>query len=171
MKDGYHIDDDRVIAENLADTHMSTKWQVVGLIVSAHQLRRYADISRTKAEKKRTAKANTSESALDEQRKLFMQSEFLERDSEHLKQNIIDAARSGNYAIEVMKFPSDFCSDGGRAINNSDKNWPETLQGKAQSFYAIWKMHGHPHGYRLTAKITDYPDGFIGDVSLLIDWS
>ena len=35
----------------------------------------------------------------------------------------------------VYSFPSDLCTDSGRAINNYDPNWPETLQGKAKEFF------------------------------------
>lgn len=150
---------------------MSTKWQIISLIVPAEHLRRYAGISKARAENKRNINTNTSESLIEEQKRLFLQSEFLERDSEGLKQKIVTAAKEGKYEVEIIKFPANYCSDGGRAINNSEKDWPQTLQGKAKSFYTIWKEHGHPHGYHLKARINSYPDGFIGDISLLIDWS
>ena len=134
-------------------------------------MRRYAGISKARAEKRLNASANTSESLRDEQKLEFMQSRYVEKESEALKLKIIDAAKRGEYEVEVITFASAYCSDGGRAINNSESNWPQTLQGKAQSFYSIWKEHGHPNGYRLKAKINDYPGGFIGDVSLLVDWS
>ena len=171
MLDGQYKDGDQVIAARQEGISMSTEWQAIGLIISAEHLRRYAGISKARTEKKKNIKTNTSEGLAEEQKRLFLQSEFLEHDSESLKQKVIDAAKQGKFEIEVIKFPAAYCSDGGRAINNSEKSWPETLQGKARSFYVMWKEHGHPHGYHLKAKINSYPDGFIGDISLLIDWS
>ena len=171
MLDGKYRDSERVISARQEGAKMSTEWQAIGLIVSAEHLRRYAGISKARAEKKININTNLGESLAEEQKRLFLQSEFLEHDSENLKQKIIDAAKHGKYEVEVIAFPAAYCSDGGRAINNSEKSWPETLQGKARSFYIMWKEHGHPHGYRLKAKINSYPDGFIGDISLLIDWS
>ncbi|MDH5189018.1 MAG: hypothetical protein OEW37_08690 [Rhodospirillaceae bacterium] len=150
---------------------MSINWQIIEDIISAEKLRRYANIAKAKSEAKLNANASAGESALEEHKRIFIQSEFLERDSESLKQKILDAARQGKYEVEVIRFPGAYCIDGGRAINNLEKNWPESLQGKAKSFYIIWKEHGHPHGYRLKARINSYPDGFIGDVSILVDWS
>ena len=39
----------------------------------------------------------------------------------------------------VYSFPSDLCTDSGRAINSADPQWPETLQGKAKQFYDAFK--------------------------------
>lgn len=150
---------------------MSTNWQVIQDIISAEKLRRYVGVSRARAEAKLNANVSVGKNLIEEHRRIFTQSEFLEQDSEALKIKIIDAARSGKYEVEVIRFPGTYCTDGGRAINNLEKNWPESLQGKAESFYMMWKEHGHPHGYRLKARINDYPDGFIGEISLLIDWS
>jgi len=150
---------------------MSNDWPVIKDIVSAEKLRRYANISRVRDEKKRSAPGVTGEDSLEQQKKLFLQAQFVEHEFESLKLKILDAARQGKHAVEVMKFPAAFCADSGRAINNSEQDWPQTLQGKALSFYDIWREHGQPNGYRLKIKINDYPGGFIGSVSLFIDWS
>jgi len=153
-----------------AATVMWSKWKVIENLVPAEHLRRYADISKVKSEKKVNVK-DEGQDAFEEQKKLFLQSEFLERDLEILGLKVIDAAKRGKYEVEVMKFPAAYCTDEGRAINNSEKDWPDTLQGKAKSFFDIWKEHGQPYGYRLKVRINDYPGGFIGSVSLLINWS
>ena len=48
---------------------------------------------------------------------------------------VMNAVKDGKMEAMVYSFPSDLCTDSGRAINNSDPNWPETLQGKAKEFY------------------------------------
>ena len=46
----------------------------------------------------------------------------------------------------VYSFPSDLCTDSGRAINNNDPNWPETLQGKAKEFFERYEELGEAAG-------------------------
>ena len=96
---------------------------------------------------------------------------FDDREMREFERKVIDAAKEGIFEIEVMEFTSDFCLDGGRAINNSEKDWPKSLQGKAKNFYNLWQEHGQSQGYRLKARVNNYPQGFIGDISLLVDWS
>ena len=59
----------------------------------------------------------------------------------------------------VYSFPSDLCTDGGRAINKAEPDWPETLQGKAREMSEAFKARGQPQGYRLKAMIINFPGG------------
>jgi len=63
------------------------------------------------------------------------------------------AAARGESEMLVMRFPSDLCSDHGRAINNAEAEWPDTLVGQPRQFYEIWKERLEPAGYRLKAMI------------------
>ncbi|MDA0305192.1 MAG: histidine kinase [Proteobacteria bacterium] len=150
---------------------MSSKWKSIESIVSAEQLRRFADISKIKEEEQETQYANKMNFLFEEKKYQFSHAEFSEQEFQSLARKAMDAAKNGKYEVEVMRFPALYCTDGGRAINNTEKNWPETLVGKARSFYKFWEKHGHPNGYRLKARINDYPGGFIGDISIFIDWS
>lgn len=49
------------------------------------------------------------------------------------------AAEQGKNELLVMRFPNVMCSDGGRAINNSETDWPETLTGRARQAYEFWR--------------------------------
>src|SRR5689334_20530613 len=49
--------------------------------------------------------------------------EAAKRFSEAVKQ----AALHNVDKLEILRFSSDWCTDRGRAINNSEPNWPETL--------------------------------------------
>jgi len=140
-------------------------------IIEATHLRRYTNISKVKKEKQKDISSHDAKAQFEQQKKIFMEYEFDEQEFQMFQLKIIDAAKEGKYEIEVMEFTSAFCSDGGRAINNGEKDWPRTLQGKARNFHSLWQEHGRPNGYRLKAKVTSYPQGFIGDISLLIDWS
>ena len=80
------------------------------------------------------------------------------------------AAERGEKEIQVMRFSSEFCTDQGRAINNFEPNWPETLTGFAKEAYETWDQHLRPLGYKLRAQILDYPGGMPGDVGMILYW-
>jgi hypothetical protein len=80
------------------------------------------------------------------------------------------AATRGETEMMVMRFPSALCADRGRALNNSEPEWPDTLVGQPRQFYEIWKERLEPAGYRLKAMIVEWPNGFPGDVGLFVAW-
>jgi hypothetical protein len=80
------------------------------------------------------------------------------------------AAENGKTEALVYSFPSDLCSDGGRAINNAQPDWPDTLQGKARELYERYIEVARPKGYRLKAMIINFPGGIPGDVGFYLDW-
>jgi CBS domain-containing protein len=81
-----------------------------------------------------------------------------------------DAAACGAQELLLLRFPHDLCSDGGRAINAPDPDWPQTLRGEAAEVYLRWKNELQPRGFQLAARIMDFPGGFIGDVGLFLVW-
>ncbi len=149
---------------------MQSQWPAIERIIDAGRLRRFSAISRAKDKIEKEAASLRACIIFEQQKKIFINSEYIEEEFEALELLILDAAKHGKYGIEVLKFPAVFCTDGGRAINNSEPDWPQTLQGKAKSFHAIWKQHGQPNGYHLRAQIITFPGGLPGDVTLSIDW-
>jgi hypothetical protein len=82
------------------------------------------------------------------------------------------AAESGALEIMIGQFPSSWCSDDGRKINNQpDDSWPDTLQGVAREFYDFWEHNLKPKGFGLRAEIISYPDGKPGDVGTFLSWA
>ena len=81
------------------------------------------------------------------------------------------AVKDGKMEAMVYSFPSTLCSDSGRAINNNDPRWPETLQGKAREFYDRYEEFGKPQGYRLKAMVINFPGGMPGDVGFFLNWA
>jgi len=81
-----------------------------------------------------------------------------------------EAAKAGNKEFELLRFPSQLCSDGGRALNIAEEGWPDTLRGEAKELYERWDNDLKPQGFRLTARILDFPDGFPGDAGLFLKW-
>ena len=52
---------------------------------------------------------------------------------EPLQAKLRAAAERGQTELMVMRFPNTLCTDKGRAINNADPTWPETLTGSPAS--------------------------------------
>jgi hypothetical protein len=107
--------------------------------------------------------------------KAQLQVAFMERQlqpdvRERLAKALTAAAERGETHLQVLTFPSELCIDGGRAINNGDPNWPETLVGHAQRAYEFFKAELQPLGYRLRAEILDFSGGVPGDVGISLAW-
>ena len=54
------------------------------------------------------------------------------------------AAKRGETELMVMRFPNSICSDNGRAINNAEAGWPETLTGRPRQAFEFWRDHLQP---------------------------
>lgn len=80
------------------------------------------------------------------------------------------AAAKGDKEALVMRFPNALCTDKGRALNNMEKDWPDTLIGRPLQAFEFWRDHLQPQGYGLKAMILDWPEGFPGDVGLFLTW-
>lgn len=88
----------------------------------------------------------------------------------HFRAALLLAAERGDNHLQVFTFPSELCTDGGRAINNGDPNWPTTLVGFAQRAFEFYKTELQPHGYRVRAEILNFPGGKPGDVAVTLSW-
>ena len=62
----------------------------------------------------------------------------------------------------MLRFSSAYCTDGGRAINSFEPDWPETLTGFAKRAHEFWQKELEPHGYKLRAQIMDFPGRHAG---------
>lgn len=80
------------------------------------------------------------------------------------------AAVSGQTELMIGRFPAELCTDHGRAINQAEEGWPDTLQGLPRQAYEVWREKLQPKGYRLKAMIVDWPDGMPGDVGMFLSW-
>jgi hypothetical protein len=83
---------------------------------------------------------------------------------------VMNAVANGKFEAMVYSFPSDLCSDSGRAINSRLPHWPETLQGKAKELYERYLSIAKPQGFRLKATIINFPGGMPGDVGMTLKW-
>jgi CBS domain-containing protein len=81
-----------------------------------------------------------------------------------------EAAEHGLKECVLLEFPAELCSDGGRAINAPEPNWPETLRGEAAEVYLRWESDLKAQGFHLVARILDFPGGMPGKVGLFLLW-
>ena len=80
------------------------------------------------------------------------------------------AATAGLTESMLIRFPSQLCTDGGRAINAPDPGWPQTLRGEPADVYRRWRNELHPRGFRIAAQVIDFPEGLPGDAALFLMW-
>jgi len=80
------------------------------------------------------------------------------------------AAERGEKEFMLLRFPCELCSDGGRAVNAPEPDWPSTLHGEPAEFYLRWQRDLKPLDFRLTARVLDFPGGFPGDLGLFLTW-
>jgi CBS domain-containing protein len=80
------------------------------------------------------------------------------------------AAEHGETELLVLQFPAELCSDGGRAINVPEPDWPSTLRGEAAEAFLRFERELKPLGFHLIARVMNFPGGFIGDIGLFLHW-
>lgn len=81
-----------------------------------------------------------------------------------------ETAARGEKELMLLQFPAELCADRGRAINAPSSDWPRTLRGEAAEIYLRWERDLKPGGFRLTARVLDFPGGFPGDIGLFLVW-
>ena len=111
--------------------------------------------------------------AEDEQKKLhdaFMAREVHPEAMSRVMAVVRRAAEQGKSEVLLFQFPSEYTSDRGRAINNAESDWPKSLEGFARRAYQSYDQLLRPHGYRLEARVLDYPKGMPGNVGFFLRW-
>ena len=129
-----------------------------------------AETEKASAEMRKQEKAEAEKKALID--KLSKPSG--KTDEEVIKQaaNIIQrAVKNGLTEVQVYRFPNTLCTDNGRAINQQEAGWENTLTGVPKEIYQLWEKHFRPRGYRLRVQIIDFPGGMPGDIAMTLSWS
>jgi hypothetical protein len=125
------------------------------------------ETAKAKEALERHRKEQEEESKLRED---FMERELRPDAIDRFNNRVRRAAEQGRHEIEIGRFPSEYCTDRGRAINNFEAGWPETLTGIARRAHDTFKLHLESQGYKMRAQILNYPDGGLGEVGLFIVW-
>ena len=81
-----------------------------------------------------------------------------------------EAAEAGGKECLLLRFPNELCTDGGRAIDVVQEGWPATLRGEAAELYLRWERELKRRGFRLAARVLEYPGGMPGDIGLFLVW-
>src|SRR6516165_5293659 len=63
--------------------------------------------------------------------------------------------KSGQIEVEVLRFPNELCTDRGRAINQAEPGWENTLTGIPKDMYQFWNEHLRPRGYKARFQMVD----------------
>lgn len=142
------------------------------LIPSAKQIQKEAALKEAqKAEEhaRRQAEAEAEKRKLIE--KLGKPSGLSEEDKVKLAATVIQrAVRNGLSEVEVYRFPNSLCTDRGRAINQMEKGWENTLTGIPKEVFQLWSDYLQPRGYRIRYQIVDFAGGVPGDIGITISW-
>ncbi|HET9718430.1 MAG TPA: hypothetical protein VFP60_19850 [Pseudolabrys sp.] len=94
-------------------------------------------------------------------------------DEERLKRAaaiINRAINNGLTEVEVGRFSNSLFTDKGRAINQQERGWEQTLTGLPKELFEFWKKHMQPRGYRIKFQIAEWPEGMPGDISITLSW-
>jgi hypothetical protein len=80
------------------------------------------------------------------------------------------AVNNGVTEVEIGRFPNRLTTDRGRAINQQEAGWEETLTGLPKELFLFWKKYLQPRGYRIKFQIADWSEGVPGDFSITLAW-
>lgn len=80
------------------------------------------------------------------------------------------AVSNGLTEVQIYRFPNQLCTDKGRAINQQESGWEDTLTGIPQEIYRVWAKYFRDRGYKLRVEIVDFPHGMPGDVAMTLKW-
>jgi hypothetical protein len=142
------------------------------LLPTAKEIQRQAAIAEAeKAEQyvQKLAAAEAEKQALIE--RLRKPSSLTEDEKIQLAATVIQrAVRNGLSEVQVYRFPNSLCTDRGRAINQREPGWENTLTGVPREIFQLWSDYLRPRGYRILFQIIDFPGGMPGDISIVLSW-
>jgi hypothetical protein len=139
-------------------------------LITPDQLRRITEQKETDLAREALEKKRKADQERDQLRESFMSRDLHPDVYDRVSRAVKSAAERGEREILVLRFSSEFCTDGGRAINNSEPHWPDTLTGFAKRAHEFWQKELQPVGYKSRAQILDYPGGVPGDVGIFLSW-
>lgn len=139
-------------------------------LITPDQLRRFAEEKEMEKVREALEKQRKVEDDRHHLREAFMAQEIHPEVFERVSRVVKSAAERGERDVLAVRFPSEYCTDGGRAINNFEPNWPETLTGFAKRAHEFFQKELQPRGYKARAQILDFPGGVPGDVGIFLSW-
>ena len=116
-------------------------------------------LAEAEAEKKALLDQFTKPSGLSDEEAIQRAIKIIER-----------AGSNGRTEVQVHRFPNQLCTDRGRAINQQEPGWENTLTGVPKEIYELWAKYFRERGYKLKVEIVDFPGGMPGDVGMTLKW-
>jgi hypothetical protein len=139
-------------------------------LITPDQLRKIAEEKEMAQLREALEKKRKADEAQDQVREAFMSREVHPEVFERVSRVVKSAAERGEREVLALRFSSTYCTDGGRAINSFEPDWPDSLTGFAKRAYEFWQKELEPKGYKLHAQIMDFPGGMPGDVGIFLRW-
>jgi len=139
---------------------------------TAADIRRIIEQSQMAKAREAARQMDAEKEELKHSREMFLARNLTPRFIATVMERVRRAAENGESKILLGHFPSDWCSDGGRRINNQETDWPDTLPGIAREFFEFWDRELRPKGFHLSAEIISFKHGgLLGDVGAYLSWS
>jgi hypothetical protein len=95
-------------------------------------------------------------------------------DEERMKRAAVIIKRAVDNGLEevlVGTFPNALCTDHGRAINQQEPGWENTLIGLPKEIFEFWRKYLKPRGFKLKFEIISWPGGLPGDIGITLSWA
>ena len=131
----------------------------IALVESEEASKQARERSQAEAEKKALLDQLKKPSGLSDEEAIQRAIKIIER-----------AVSNGRSEVQVHRFPNQLCTDKGRAINQQEPGWENTLTGVPKEIYQLWHKYFQPRGYKLKVEIVDFPGGMPGDVGMTLKW-
>ena len=126
-----------------------------------------AELAAQKAAMAKKLQAGQVEEGL---RQAFQSREIAPEAYDRINTAVRIAAEQGKHEILVLRFPANFCKDGGRRINNFEPDWPDSLDGFGKTAFEFYERELNPLGYTIRAEVMNFPGGMPGEVGLYLRW-
>ena len=149
------------MSRNIDDLIPSAKKiQQEAALKEAEKAEQYARLAAAaEAEKRALIERLAKPSGKSEEEKVQLASTIIQR-----------AVRNGLTEVQVYRFPNSLCTDKGRAINQQERGWENTLTGIPKEIFQLWTDYLKPREYRISYQVIEYPGGVPGDIAITIAW-
>lgn len=152
---------ERIMATNLDELLPSA--QDVMKKIALKEAEKASEAMRKRAEAEAEQKAElerlSKPSGLSEEEKIKIAASVIQR-----------AVTSGRTELQVYRFSNKLCTDHGRAINQMEPGWEQTLTGIPKEVYQLWYDYLRPRGYKIKFQVVDWSGGVPGDIGVTLKW-
>jgi hypothetical protein len=139
-------------------------------LLNADRLRRMTAEKEAQKASEALRKLKAEQQEEQHRREMFMSGKITDDMIARLMSRLQRAADDGRNELLIGHFPSAWCIDGGRAINNTEPDWPASLPGIGKEFYEFFERELKPRGFTLRVEIINFPHGLPGDVGAYVSW-